>query len=298
MRKITVFTAAYNRAYCLNALYTSLQRQSSKDFLWLVVDDGSTDNTRQLIESYQKEKNDFEIRYIYKTNGGLQSAYNVAIAELDTELAVAIDSDDYMPNNAIEIILAHWEKFGGEGYAGIAGLDYYHNGGLIGTKIPAEFEIDITSRAYRLQMSGDKKLVIRSDLYKSVAPMKEFSGEKISPHYMHLQIGKKYKFLVLNENLCFVDYQNDGMTSNMWKQYRTSPNAFAMYRQLEMTLGLGARRNFTLAIHYVSSRILAKKMRGCVKESPKKFLTVLAIPFGFVLSLLIRWKTRKLKKRK
>lgn len=298
MIRVTVFTGAYERAYCLDKLYQSLRRQTSKDFLWLIIDDGSTDNTREIVEEWQRaNENGFEIRYVYKENGGLQSVYNKAIELLDTELAVAIDSDDYMPDDAIERILAHWDKYGNENYAGIAGLDCYPDGTVIGNKIKADFEVDITSREYMLKSKGDKKLVVRSDLYKSVAPMKEFPGEKISPHYLHLLIGKKYKFLVMNENLCFVEYQADGMTSNMWKQYRSSPNAFMIYRQLELTLGLGLRRNFVLAIHYTSSCMLAHKLCKGIKTSPKKFLSVLAVPFGFVLSLVIRFKTRKRKKR-
>lgn len=298
MIRVTVFTGAYERAYCLDKLYQSLRRQTSKDFLWLIIDDGSTDNTREIVEEWQRaDDNGFKIRYVYKENGGLQSVYNKAIELLDTELAVAIDSDDYMPDDAIERILAHWDKYGNEDYAGIAGLDCYADGTIVGDKIKAEFEVDITSKDYMLKSKGDKKLVVRSDLYKSVAPMKEFPGEKISPHYLHLLIGKKYKFLVMNENLCFVEYQADGMTSNMWRQYRTSPNAFAEYRRLELTLGLGFKRNCMLAVHYTSSCILAHKLGKGLKTSPKKVLSVLAVPFGLVLSLVIRFKTRKRKKR-
>lgn len=296
MVRVTVFTATYNRAYCLDKLYESLRRQTVKDFLWLIIDDGSTDETQETVKLWQNATdNGFEIRYVYKENGGLQSVYNRAIELLDTELAVAIDSDDYMPDNAIEKILAHWDEYGNEKYAGIAGLDYYTDGTIIGDKIKADFEVDITSKDYMLKSKGDKKLVVRSDLYKSVAPMKEFPGEKISPHYLHLLIGKKYKFLVMNENLCFVEYQADGMTSNMWRQYRMSPNAFMAYRQLEMTLGLGLKRNFVLAVHYTSSCILAHKLCRGIMTSPKKLLSILAVPFGFVLSLIVRIKARKRK---
>ena len=296
MVRVTVFTGAYNRAYCIDKLYESLRRQTLKDFLWLIIDDGSTDDTQEKVKSWQNASdNGFEIIYLYKENGGLQSVYNIAIGLLETELAVAIDSDDYMPDNAIERILEHWDKYGNGNYAGIAGLDYYTDGTLVGDKIKAEFEVDITSRDYILKSKGDKKLVVRSDLYKSVAPMKEFPGEKISPHYLHLLIGKKYKFLVMNENLCFVDYRPDGMTSNIWKQYRSSPNAFMAYRQLEMTLGLGLKRNFELAIHYTSSCILAHKFCRGIMKSPKKLLSILAIPFGLVMSLIVRIKARKRK---
>ena len=123
MKQLTVFTPAYNRAKLLERCYRSLQRQTNKDFVWYVIDDGSTDNTREVVSKWISENNDFEIRYYYKENGGLHTAYNEAIAHLETELAVCIDSDDFMPDNAVEIILDFWNKNGSDKYAGITGLD-------------------------------------------------------------------------------------------------------------------------------------------------------------------------------
>ena len=89
---ITIFTPAYNRAYTIHKCYESLKRQTSKNFKWLVVDDGSTDNTRELILKW-KEEADFEINYIYKKNGGMHTAHNTAYENIDTELNVCIDSE-------------------------------------------------------------------------------------------------------------------------------------------------------------------------------------------------------------
>ena len=99
MKTLTIFTPAYNRAYCLDRCYKALKRQTNKDFDWLIIDDGSTDNTRELVQSWiDKQDNGFEIRYIYKENGGLHTAYNEAIANMDTELSMCIDSDDFPPD--------------------------------------------------------------------------------------------------------------------------------------------------------------------------------------------------------
>ena len=107
---LTVFTPAYNRAYTLPRTYESLCIQSSKNFLWLIVDDGSTDNTADLVRKWQTENNEFEIRYIYKENGGMHTAHNTAYANIDTELNVCIDSDDCMAPGAVEKILAKWAQ--------------------------------------------------------------------------------------------------------------------------------------------------------------------------------------------
>lgn len=99
---LTVFTPTFNRANLLHKCYNSLVRQTSKDFVWLIIDDGSSDNTRELIESWQKEENGFEIQYYYQQNQGMHGAYNTAYGLIDTELNVCIDSDDYMPDHAVE----------------------------------------------------------------------------------------------------------------------------------------------------------------------------------------------------
>ena len=117
MPKITVFTPTYNRAYILPKCYESLNRQTCKDFEWLLIDDGSTDHTKELVAEWQERKNGYPIRYIYKENGGLHTGYNTAIANMETELSVCIDSDDSMPDDAIERILAEWQKVKDSGAA-------------------------------------------------------------------------------------------------------------------------------------------------------------------------------------
>ena len=105
MNLITVFTPAYNRAHTIGRTYDSLLAQDCKDFVWLIVDDGSTDNTAELVKGWQKKKNGFEIRYVYKENGGMHTAHNVAYEHIDTELNLCIDSDDKLAPGAIRKIL-------------------------------------------------------------------------------------------------------------------------------------------------------------------------------------------------
>ena len=133
---ITVFTPTYNRAYCLHNGYEALCRQTSKDFLWLIVDDGSTDNTKELVENWQKNSNGFEIQYLYKENGGLASGYNAAISVADTELCVCVDSDDYLTDDAIEKVYK-WKLTldNSHKWAGVSGARGFtidkHIGGII-----------------------------------------------------------------------------------------------------------------------------------------------------------------------
>lgn len=287
---ITVFTPTYNRAYCLHNCYESLRRQTLKDFSWLVVDDGSTDNTRELVEEWQKNDNGFDIRYIYKQNGGLASGYNAAIAVMDTELSVCVDSDDYLPDDAIEKVVKCWKENGSKALAGVVGLDCTPDGTIIGDPLPNQKTInliDLLVGKYSIN-NGDRKNFVRTDLYKSVAPMKEFPDERdFNPHYLHIKISKDYDFLVLNENLCYVDYQTDGMTNTVFKQYLRSPKSFRELRLLDMSLK-GVPLMFTAkkTVHYISSCILSKQ--PCISASPRKLLTVLLYPLGAMLTVYLK----------
>lgn len=292
-KTLTVFTPTFNRRELLTRCYESMCRQTNKDFVWMIVDDGSTDDTKKFADEWKKNS-DLEIRYIYKDNGGLHTAYNVAIENIDTELCVCIDSDDFMPDNAVELILNFWDKYGSDEYAGIVGLDFNLDGKVIGDPLPNQKTvnlIDLFIGKYDI-VNGDRTNVIRTELYKIVAPMKVFPNEKnFNPHYMHLQISDNYDFLVLNENLRFVDYQSDGMTNSMLKQYKSSPNSFAEIRKLYLSFsGTSLKFKIKHSIHLVSSCILAHKLSFAFDESPYPIISALVLPLGVALSVFVRYK--------
>ncbi len=131
-KTLTIFTPAYNRAYTLHLGYEALLRQTCQDFEWLIIDDGSTDNTRELVAGWIKE-NKIPIRYHYQENQGMHGAHNTAYRLITTELNTCIDSDDYMPDDAVEKIVTFWKKHGSNEVAGIIGLDADFQGNIIGT---------------------------------------------------------------------------------------------------------------------------------------------------------------------
>lgn len=295
MKPITVFTPAYNRAHLLPRCYEGMKRQTNKEFIWMIIDDGSTDNTKDIVSGWINSEREFKIEYYYKKNEGLHTAYNCAIEHIESPLCVCIDSDDYMPDDAIEKILRFWGKYGSNDYAGIVGLDCFFDGTIIGDPLPAQKSInliDLMIGRYSIQQ-GDRTNVVRTELYKKYAPMKIFPGEKnFNPHYMHLQISKEYDFLVLNENLHYVEYQEGGMSDSMLRQYKNSPNSFVEHRKLYLSFpDTSFKFKFRHSIHLVSSCIILGDVKKAVKESPCKAITIAAIPFGWLLSVYIKVKT-------
>lgn len=289
---LTVFTPAYNRAYSLHLCYESLRRQTNKNFIWLVVDDGSTDNTKELVEQWRTKDNGFEIRYVYKENGGMHTAHNKAYELCDTELNTCIDSDDYMTDDAVEKILSFWEKYGSEKYAGIIGLDATFDNRVIGKEFPKDLKTTTLLGYYANGGVGDKKLVYRTDLMKKYPPYPEFEGEKyVGLSYKCMLCDQEYELLVLNEILCNVEYQLDGSSTNMFRQYLRNPKGFAFFRKAAMQYQPKLKRRFIECVHYVSSSILAKNKKF-LQESPKKGMTVLAIPFGIALTYYIKSKSK------
>ena len=322
MKTLTVFTPTYNRKHTLPRTYESLCRQSCNDFEWLIIDDGSSDGTKEWVENlgekmvgegkrfdwmgrlqdgvddnhFVVKTGCFSIEYIYKPNGGLYTGYNVAYATIQTELCVCIDSDDYMPDDAGEKIMEVWRnRPQGKEYAGIEGLDF----NVIDGKPIGGFFPEHLREAYHTEIGhvGDTKQVMRTALMKEVAPQIGFKGERdFNPFYMLSQVMDQYPALILNENLCWVEYQigADSMSQGIWKQYVRSPRSYAKYRINQMTLkhGNSWKKRFRLCVHYVSSCILSGDSQW-IKNSPLKALTLLAAPFGVVLWLLVLIKIKR-----
>jgi glycosyltransferase involved in cell wall biosynthesis len=331
MKALTVFTPTYNRKHTIIRTFESLCRQTSSDFDWLIIDDGSIDGTRKWVESLGvktsregvafdwmgrnitiTDENHFviqtpaavqchslRIEYIYKPNGGLYTGYNTAYATIQTELCVCIDSDDYMPDDAVEKIVTKWKNYqtciNKVEIAGLVGLDFnVVNMKPIGGYFPEDNKVCYWED---LHHSGDSKQVMRTNLMRRVAPQVGFQGERdFNPYYMLMQVCNAYKVLVVNENFCWVEYQTtgDSMSAGIWKQYVRSPRSYAKYRimQMQMKHGIDLKRKLMLCIHYVSSCILSHDSNW-LHNSPKKLMTLCVSPLGLIFTWFVKYKNRR-----
>lgn len=292
MKTLTVFTPTFNRAYCLGDCYESLKRQTSKDFIWLIIDDGSTDHTRDLVNKWKAE-GEVEIEYFWQRNQGMHGAHNSAYERINTELNVCIDSDDYMPDDAVEHIIAYWREHGSERVSGLVGLDSYTDGQVIGTPLPEHVDTSTLFDLYHKHgVTGDKKLVYRTELTKKY-PYPIFKNENyVGLAYKYYKLDQEYEMLLMNKVLCCVEYLPDGSSLNMLRQYKLNPKGFAFYREELMKLPFAhISFKFRQAVHYVSSNLISKNYQF-LRRTPSKLLTALAAPLGVLLFCYIQVKTK------
>lgn len=282
---LTVFTPTYNRADLLHRGYEALKRQTCKDFLWLIIDDGSTDNTREMVKAWMNNDNGFEIRYAYKENGGLHTGYNKAIELMDTELCVCIDSDDWMPDDGVEHIINEWKTMGSDDVAGLVGYDCDTEGNIFGSRYPHGKQMHYIELKVDKRYNCDNKIVLRTDLLKMVAPQPSFPGEKnFNPIWMILKVDQMKPFVLIDRCLCIVDYQGGGMSYNLINQYFNSPNSFLELRKLYISLKyVSCKYKIRNHIHLVAQSFIAHKNPFSISNNI--LITALAYPMGWLVYL-------------
>lgn len=209
--RFTVLTPTFNRANILPRVYESLRAQTFRDFEWLIVDDGSTDGTRGLVESWNTW---FPIRYFWKANGGQHTAINLGVREARGELTAILDDDDYCLPHALERIDYHWSRIPQpERFAGVIGLCYREDGKtLLGSEFPQAYVDTYTLRDSRRLTPVDRWGAMRTDLLRRF-PYPVFPGERICDlGIIQNRIIRRYAMRYFNEPVQVHYYLADGIT--------------------------------------------------------------------------------------
>lgn len=293
MKLITIFTPTYNRAYILEKCFISLKNQSSLDFLWQIIDDGSTDDTRQLVDSFKKEAN-FEIQYIYKKNGGKVSAINMSMDVTKTPLWMCLDSDDYLTKDAVKTILDNYKLIEDEHeICGIFGLRSNKNlKPMQGKSIPSFI---VTATQYEIRhkykLPPEYFQVYKTNIIsKYKYPL--FPGEKFMPlSYVQDQIDLKYKFFIMREPVMICEYLDDGITKNHKKLIKNNPKGYTEFRRQQMILARDLKTKIVACITYGTGNIISHN-KNWLHNSPCKLLSLLCYPLS-IIDYLVRYKMFK-----
>ena len=271
---LTIFTPTFNRSHEIKKLYDSLEKQSDKDFVWLVVDDGSSDGTNDLIEKWQKEAS-FKIEYIWQENAGKSMAHNLGVSKTQTELFTCVDSDDYLSNDAVAMIKEVWLGHV-EGDVGILALREVTRR----KKNIKEQGIRTTLRSAEkvCGIKGDTMLIYKTNVLNKYS-FPKFKGEKFVPeNYLYDLMDREGKLILLDKVLYCGDYLQDGYTRNMARIIKKNPNG---YLEQRISFDLKLDEKCKDIIRYIAVSVAANK-RSVVGKCQYPFLALLMFPLGLI----------------
>ncbi len=278
---LTVFTPTYNRAATLPRLYESLTRQSCTDFEWLIVDDGSSDTTRVLIDEWAREGR-VNIRYVYKDNGGKPSAHNLGTREARGDLFICVDSDDYLADSAVQTVTEAWGCANG-GEVGILAYKMLSDGRSVTEIRDTEVTSFTLKDGYdRYGLTGDTALVFKTEALRQFE-FPTFAGEKFIPEgYLYDKIDTLGKLLVVREKIYVCEYLGDGYTANMKRVLYKNPQGYFAYIENRLRIDRTVKHRFLDSVRYMAMAIAHRRPRK-VRGAVYPFFALLAYLPGYML---------------
>ncbi len=280
--KLTVFTPAYNRAELLGRVYDSIRAQKAEDFEWLIVDDGSVDNTEEVVNELVK-KAPFPVVYVKKENGGKHTAHNTALENARGEWFMCLDSDDMLAEKAIENIFSVLSQCKNEVCA-VAAYKSDEKGKLLSDEfLNGEAPDGIYSLLEKYH--GEYVFIFRTDVIKKY-PYPVFDGERFSGEcilYDKLEIDG-YKALPYGKVLQLCEYQSEGLSYGYRKLLKNNPCGFQMYYLQRIMLAKTFKQRSVCCIKYCAFRI-SGKFKAPKYKGKHSFLVFLSYPFGVLAAL-------------
>lgn len=226
---ITVFTPAYNRRQTLDRLYKSLCRQTSFNFEWLVVDDGSIDNTKEFINSISEDR--FAVRYYYQENGGKHRAINKGVKLALGEWFFIVDSDDYLTDDAISSLEKPLKEIELDNrFCGIVALKIDQDYRVIGTSFRYDvIDTDFITIREKYKKRGDTADVVRTSILECY-PFPEIENEKFCTEaVVWNRIAQKYIARCVNKEIYICEYMSGGLTEIYEQIMDVSPYCSMIY---------------------------------------------------------------------
>lgn len=298
--KFTVFTATFNRGYIIHKLYQSLCNQTFCDFEWLVIDDGSTDNTAEVFEAWKKECTAFRIIYKKVTNGGKPRAINMGTKLANGRYFFMVDSDDHLVPEALEKMSAWCDEIENyQSFIGVGAARGYPNGEYLKRIEPSVNEegyIDATNlERDKYNLDADMCEAYKIDIFRDF-PMAEWPGEKFAPEQIALNgialAGYKIRW---HKDIIYVcDYLEDGLTKGSSRLEKENPMGYAMMYNHKLLYNISKKEKFYAACQHIALSLYGKQP-GYILKSHCLLYTIPALPIGLVLSIRRWMQYRKIK---
>jgi glycosyltransferase involved in cell wall biosynthesis len=298
---VTVLTCTYNRRHTLGRLHESLVQQTFRNFEWLVVDDGSTDRTADLIREWQRSAADFPIRYCWKPNGGKHSAHNHALPLLRGEYCAIIDSDDWYPPTALADLVDEWRRIGpaaAASFANVEGLTQTRDGVLIGSPFPADVvDSDNLSMGRLRKVAGDTSGMFRAAVLKEHPFPEEFDGRFVQEALVWNRIALRYRTRFINKVVGYKEYLPGGLSDLDVDKMLASLGPRLLFAREMLEQSADAPLAFRAKLHASYLRLsmhdgtLLRALRG----GPSALVGVLVLPASlafFARDKLRRWRSR------
>ena len=289
---LTIYTPTYNRGKILPRIYQSLCNQTVKDFIWLIIDDGSTDQTKLLVDDWKKEAQ-FDIKYIYKDNGGVHTAHNKAHDVVETELIWYVDSDDWLENYAVEKILNIWKENDND-HLGVIARVWTPNQNCRNVKFPHVDQSSYQDFFYKHHYDGDLAIVVRTDCLRRLRPFPEFPDEKlVSESFKWIQL-PDIPFFVLDEFIVCKEYQQSGYTNNVRKGFFSNLNGYCELYNIHLKYVKYFKNRLEYGIKYIIASSFLKK-KNFIRKSSRPGIVFFLYPFGklFFWGCNLKWRKFK-----
>lgn len=225
---LTIFTPTFNRAHTLPRLYESLLKQTDHNFEWLIVDDGSKDDTEEIVKTFSEEH--FKIRYIKQENGGKHIATNVGLKSAQGDLFTVLDSDDWFYPDAVEFFNSQFEKH--KDMKALITLDTYEDGTVIGEKLPPLTKVNWVDLRYKYKIRHDKCYVFDTHAIRYMTFPQYGTSRHMPPTYQWFEFSQFYDCHLANKNTKYVEYQPDGISSKVKSNYFNSAENYCEYRKI------------------------------------------------------------------
>lgn len=286
---LTIITPTYNRAENLKTLYESLIEQTNQQFDWLIVDDGSSDNTSEVVDSFKSEGK-LKITYIKKQNGGKHTALNVGIKTITSPLTFIVDSDDWLCKTAVDdIINIHNEYKDNDEICGYSFMRQYPDGTLNGKAFDSVFvDTYINARINAKDMQADKAEVWLTKRLNEY-PFAEFEGERfLGEDSVWVPMALKYKMVFINKAIYISDYLENGLTNNRRRNNIKSPNGCFYRAKVTIDASRKTKIDFIFFIKcllqfQIYGRFAKKSIGKMMSQCPYKLLFVALYPLSFII---------------